>query len=363
MAQQVRRELTRQELARRGVIAILGLAMILGLIWMRSTGTFGGDPQVVARMRDAGGSLTKGADVKIRGVIVGKVNAIDRAPGGGVQVRIKIPAEDLRMLPSNVVARILPATVFGTTFVDLVSHGKATGRQLQPNAVIPADSTQGTLELQQALDDIDTLVKAVGPADLASAIGAAASALDGRGLQLGATIDRAYDYLRRLNPRMPLVREDLRLLADNLEIARDVLPDFFRATSDGLVTARTIVEQEASLTGLLLGVTRLTKRADSLLLNNKDSLVRFVDNAAALLNVVYLNRVKGIGGAFDTNIELGRKLQQVVERGFIKVTLDITLSVPPYYQISDCPRYGPALGDNCGGTGRVAASTLLGGGQ
>src|SRR5204863_8241054 len=109
---------------------------------------------------------------------------------------------DRKHVPANVVARVLPAAVFVATFVDIVVHGKPAEDNLEVVAQVKADTTQDTLEFQQALDDIDRLVKALGPAELASAIGSAAQALDGRGAQLAATVNTLNSYLGRLNPRM-----------------------------------------------------------------------------------------------------------------------------------------------------------------
>lgn len=363
MSQQVRKELTRRDLARRGLIALVGVVLFLTFIFMRSTGSIGGPGQVSAELLDAGGSLADGADVKVRGVIVGRVTGIGEGLDGGVRVDIAIPQDKLENVPSNVVARILPATVFGTSFVDLTAD-KPARSSLRSGAVIPADATQGTLELQQALDDIDALVKAVGPAELASAIGSVAQALDGRGLQLGDTIERANGYLAKLNPRLPLVREDVRKLAANLELARTVAPDLFQATNDALVTARTIVTEKAAIATLITGGTALTVQADTFLRTHKADLIRFIDNSARLLNVVYANRHAGITEALLVNRLVDQKVQTALRNGsFLDSIARFELDIPPYYTRADCPRFGAARGDNCVGAGRVGVSRMLAGTQ
>jgi phospholipid/cholesterol/gamma-HCH transport system substrate-binding protein len=363
VAQAVRKELTRRDLAIRGLVALAVLALALTFLFLRSTGSLGGPRHVSAELRDAGGSLANGADVKVRGVIVGRVTGVGPGADGGVRVDIAIPQGDLDMVPANVVARILPATVFGTSFVDLVppKGSVAAKRALQAGAVIPADKTQGTLELQQALDDIDSLVKAVGPAELASAIGSAAQALDGRGIKLGDTIDVANAYLAKLNPKLPLVRSDVRKLAENLELARQVAPDLFQATNDALVTARTIVDQKASIATLISGGLTLTTQADTFLTKISPDLVRFVSNSARLLDVVYANRHAGITESLVTNKLLDDKLKTVLHDGFLDSVTTFDLDVPPYYTRVDCPRFGAAHGDNCTGAGRVGVSRMLGG--
>src|SRR5690348_17715403 len=138
MSQAVRKELTRRDLAIRGLAALAVLAVALTFLFMKSTGSIGGPRHVSAELRDAGGSLSSGADVKVRGVIVGRVTGIGPGAGGGVRVDISIPQSDLDMVPANVVARILPATVFGTSFVDLTYRGLASTQSLRAGAVIPA---------------------------------------------------------------------------------------------------------------------------------------------------------------------------------------------------------------------------------
>jgi phospholipid/cholesterol/gamma-HCH transport system substrate-binding protein len=344
-----RRELRRHDYARRGLVALVAGALGLTLVWLHASGAVGGPAHVSAQLSDAGGSLAAGADVKIRGVLIGSVDTISRGPDGGVRVEIAVRGKRLDQVPDNVVARILPATVFGTSYVDLVTRGPVSHRPLRPGAVIPADRSQGTLELQQALDDIDRLVKAVGPADLASAIGSVAQALDGRGAQLGTAIDRANDYLARLNPKLPLVREDIRALAADLELAAVVTPHLLAATADALVTARTVVAQKVAISTLLSGGTSLATQADAFLRANRDPLVRFIDNSAALLDVVHANRHAGVTGALRTNTMLGRKVATIVHRGYIDSVTTFLTDVPPYYTAADCPRIGTAHGDNCPG--------------
>lgn len=358
----VRKELSRSDLAKRGLVVTVVVAIALTLLFLRANGTFGGPAKVSAQLADAGGSLGQDADVKVRGVIVGKVTGVERGPEGGVRVNLSISRGKLDMIPSNVVARILPATVFGTSFVDLTTHGDVSGTGLKAGAVIPADSTQGTLELQQALDDIDILVKAVGPADLASAIGSAAQALDGRGDQIGDTVELANSYLAKLNPRLPQARDDLRKVVTNIELARDVAPDLLQATNDALVAARTIVDQQAQLTTLITGGTALTAQADTFLTANKAKLVRFIQNSAVLLDVVYANRHAGITGAIATNRMLNAKLSTVISRGFIDSSTSFVMDLPAYYTAADCPRFGTARGDNCSGLARAGVGAMVDGG-
>ncbi|WP_309648970.1 MCE family protein [Nocardioides sp.] len=351
-----RREPTRRELAIRGLAVLTTVVVLLGLAYAKVTGSVGGQPEVSAQLRNAGGSLRPGSDVKVRGVIVGRVTRVDRGPDGGVRVDMALREEALGRVPNNVVARILPATVFGTTFVDLVTHGGISTVGLVEGAVIPADRTQGTLELQQALDDIDRLVKALGPAELASAIGSAAAALDGRGEQVGQVIETADAYLARLNPRLPLLRSDLRGLADNLRIVDEIAPDLLQATEDGLVTLDTVVTQQAAITAIISGGTALARSGSDFLDDNRADLVRFVDNAAIVLDAVYDNRRAGIGGSIATNILLGDRFPTTISNGFVRTAGSLRLDAPDYYTRGDRPSYGG--GDSSRASSRLDGATF-----
>ena len=326
-----RKDPTKLEYAKRGLVAVAVAALAMALLYGKSSGVFSSPDQVTAQLLNAGGSLPKGADVKSRGVIIGKVNSITRADDGGVLVKLTLASGQIEGLPANVVARILPATVFGTSFVDLTTHGPASAQHLARNAIVPADKTQGTLELQQALDDIDRLVKALGPAELASALGSASQALDGRGAQIGGMIDRLDGYLHQLNPEMGQVRTDVAKLATNLEILRKAAPDLLDAVDDGLVTARTIVLEQATIATIITGGIKLVDQGSGFLDANQAGLVRFLNGAGTMLDALYDNRVAAFTKALDTNHALSVKLPSIVHHGWVLIKAYPVLSVPPGY--------------------------------
>lgn len=346
------RTVTRQQLARRGILVLVGLALIGVLLSLRSNGTFGEAPHVTANVATAGGALRSGSDVKMNGVIVGKVASIDRAEDGdGVSIDLALSEDDIEHVPSNVVARILPATVFGTTYVDLIVHGTPSGEGIAAGDVIEPDETQETLELQQALDDIDRLVKALGPKDLASAIGSAAEALDGRGDQLGGTVRTINSYLDRINARMPAIRDDLQSFAEATGVIDEIAPDLLDATDDSLVFLDTIVTQEAALTSLISGGTDLAVTAQRFLSKNQRHLVSFINGFGGFVDVLYDNRQAGITDAMTVNLAAGRILDAAVEHGFVDVHATLRTSLPAYY--GSGPQYARSTAPSGAGLGAM----------
>jgi len=350
MASQKKRvEITRAQYAKRGLITILVAALVLLVIFGKSSGVIGGPQKISAVLGNAGGSLANGADVKMRGIIVGKVTGISRDPSGGVRVGIDMFGNQLSHIPQNSVARILPATVFGTSYVDLVTHGQVSGQKLRSGAVVPADKTQGTLELQKALDDIDTLVKVLRPAQLNSTLSSIAMALDGRGAEIGNTIDQVDAFLQRLGPQVPAIRSDITKLATNLDIVERSAPDFFAGLSDALGPLHTIASHGKELSTLLKGGKTVADEANALTTKVRPDLVRFLNKSARVLHVYYLERHAAFTNAFAAIRMVSSRLTTVVKHGWVDNTLIIQPSAPGYYTSKDCPRFGSAVGNNCGG--------------
>ena len=61
------------------------------------------------------------------------------------------------------------------------------------------------------LNDLYPLLRTVQPAELNKTLNALATALEGRGEQLGENLETLDGYLKRLNPQIPALVEDLRL--------------------------------------------------------------------------------------------------------------------------------------------------------
>lgn len=337
-----RRELGRNDLAKRGVITFVVVGLLLSLVWMNSRGVFDDTPEVTTQFTNVGGALTTGSDVKVRGNIVGKVKAIEEGDGR-VEVTVTMEEAELARIPGNVKASVLPATVFGTSFIDLaVPVGQQPQGRLERDATIVQDAD--TIELQRALDDIDALVKALGPAELASAIGSAAQALNGRGEQIGEIVGRSNGLLAKVNPEWGLFSEDLRLLADNLEIVSEHAPGVLNAVDDLLFTANTVVQKREQLTTFLTGGTALFNKSDAFIRAHKQRLQESIRLGSTVLDAVHDNRQEALSGAFHGNVRASRNLMPAFTDGWAWARLFVSTDDPDDYTRSDCTGYQGRVG-------------------
>jgi phospholipid/cholesterol/gamma-HCH transport system substrate-binding protein len=341
-----RREQTRRDLALQGIVFVIVVVLACGFLALKLQGSFGDTVPVTADLQTAGGSLRTGVDVKMRGMVVGKVAAVE---GGANQVRLslRIDEDEVGQIPANVQARVLPASVFGTSYVDLVApERKGVGASLRAGDVVKQDLSQKTVELQTALDSIDTLVDALGPSELATALHTVASALDGRGEDLGNAIETFNTYLNRVMPMVPEVRRDLRLLAVNLNSLDRNAPDLLEAADDTRVTLNNLVDRRDQIGKMLGGASELLGDTDAFLRDHEATYLRALGLSQTLVDALYDERVNFRDGLVSTG-QLAMKLLTVLEDGYGRVEGIIYASGPDDYTSADCPRYGSLKGGNC----------------
>jgi phospholipid/cholesterol/gamma-HCH transport system substrate-binding protein len=312
---------------------------------------------VSAVVDNAGGSLAEGSDVKSRGVIIGQVSSITSA-NGDVRIGLQLDGPAARRLPTSVQARVLPATVFGTTFVDLVVPDGAgtTSTGLHAGQEIMQDRSSPTIELQDTLDDTDRVLSAVEPAQLATTLSSVANALEGRGKELGGTIETLEAYLERLEPHLPLLQEVLRLAAVDLQVLADISPDLLAAVDNSLPTNRTIVAKRQELATTFTDAHELVETADEFLRDQEKLILRTLASTAKAFDALFDHRA-GLADGFRSFIEFAERGTVAFSDGpFLHTDVFIKTGGDVPYSAADCPQYGPAQGANCGGGGASADS-------
>ena len=104
-------------------------------------------------------SLYAGAQVKILGVAVGRVDAIEVR---GSAVHVDISYDAAHPLPADVHAAVVPPSLVGDRFVQLTPPYTG-GPQLPDGAHLDLDHTQVPLELDRTMSGLDDLAAALGP--------------------------------------------------------------------------------------------------------------------------------------------------------------------------------------------------------
>ena len=352
--EQIDRDLEgRHVLVRRGVVGAVFFLLLAGALTAVGKGQFSNEMHVSALVDNAGGSLVPGSDVKSRGVILGRVDSIELAGGGegrgGARILMTLEGDQAVRIPASTTARVLPAAVFGTAFVDLIPG--PGGAPLHDGSVVPQATDGKTLELQDALDNTDRVLSAIDPAELASTLAAVGNALDGRGEQIGETVEATDAYLGKLEPQMPLVRDVLGRSATVLRILDDVAPAVLDGIEDSEDVMETIRHKRRDINKTLVRADDLVRTGDEFLQAQRAQIIRVIHRLAFVFDALYDFRT-----GFPTGFKAFSAFAGIAGEGLTKgpwLDTDVFIKIngKEQYTAADCPRYGSgkstAHGDNC----------------
>jgi virulence factor Mce-like protein len=327
-----------------GVVFIAVLALLLSLSVAVYRQAFTPVVRITLEADSLGNQLDPRADVKLRGLLVGEVREV-RADGTKATLDIALKPEHVVHIPSDVHARLLPKTLFGEKYVDLVAPRGSSGRPIRAGDVITQDRTRVGIEVQQLMNDLLPLLRTVQPGKLNATLSAFATALDGRGDRIGDNLTRLEAYLRRLNPHLPSLKEDIARFAEVAEMYGDAAPDLMEIVRNTVTTSRTIVEQKDRLAAALKSTATVAGTAEDFLDANGDRLITLGQVSRPTLELFaryspqYPCLLAGL-------VRQEKASEEAFKGGKMHITLEV---VRPQgaYEPGEEPRYGERSGPNC----------------
>jgi virulence factor Mce-like protein len=297
-----------------------------------------------------GNQLREGADVKVRGMIVGEVRTI-RAMGDHAVLDLAMQPDKVDVIPANVSARLLPKTLFGERYVALQLPQQPDTQRLGAGSVIPQDRSSVAIELERVLGNVMPVLQAVQPEKLSTTLNSLSTALAGRGEQLGRTLVQLNDYLKQINPSLPDLNADIAALASVSDTFTEAAPDFLQALSDLTTTTRTIVDEQANLRNLFGSLTNASVDLENFLQVNKSNLINLVVTARPTLDVLakyapeYPCMLKQIAERVPAAEAAFGKGQP--HPNMMRVTLEFTGNRGKYLPGVDTPRFDDKRGPRC----------------
>ncbi|MFD7984906.1 MCE family protein [Kitasatospora indigofera] len=304
---------------------------------------------VTVEAGSVGHEMHVNADVKLRGVVVGRVREI-RTDGDGARLTLDIDPARLRQIPGEVSAQLLPTTLFGERFVALVPAAHPSGRSLAAGSTVPRDRSDNAVELQQVLDHLMPLLTAVRPEKLAATLNAVATALDGRGTRLGATLTQLDGYLGRLNPELPVLVEDVQRLVEVSRVYDRAAPEIVQALTDFTRTSETVAQQRTGLATLYGTTAGAAQDLDTFLRQNKDNLIRLSADSRDTLGLL-ARYAPSFPCTLSTLAGFVPAMDKALGKGTDQPGLHITVTTVPsrgkYLPGRDAPGYRAGGGPAC----------------
>lgn len=229
----------------------LGLLVVLlffvWLTWAFFSQTFTSYDDVKLTTSKSGLALNKRADVKLRGMIVGVVREI-HVENGRVVMTLGMDPKVIDRVPANVRAEIIPKTLFGEKYIDLIPTSGGAGGHLQAGDTI-SDATV-PVEFEQFFNDIYPILTAVPPDKVAYTLTALANSLEGRGDELGQTLAESNDYLKKLNPENQQAIDDIIALGKVSDTYAGQMNNFGDLLRNSAKISDTVVDKKKDLADL-----------------------------------------------------------------------------------------------------------------
>ena len=327
-------------------VVFIGL-LILG-VWLVNavfTQKFISFERVGLSTGNIGMQLPAKADVKARGVIVGQVMTAE-SEGDGATLELGIKPDHIKSIPKNVTAAILPKTLFGEKYIELNIPSEPSSESLEAGDHIK--QTKLPIEVEKVLNDLYPLLRTVQPAELNYTLNALADALEGRGEEIGenfVTLDR---YLKRMNPQLPALIEDLRLLAEVTDTYADVMPELAATLRNTVKTGNTLLSKEEKLNAFLEDTAAFSDTTKEFLDANGDNIIRLGQLSEPILALL-----RRYSPEFPCLLEgIVKQAPRLADtfRGFIfHINLKVLPAQPRGYTGGDRQVLGADNGPNCGG--------------
>jgi phospholipid/cholesterol/gamma-HCH transport system substrate-binding protein len=343
-----------------GVVFLLVFALLVWLSIALYDKRFTPVAMVTLYAGSVGDELHEHAEVKARGVVVGEVRAITSA-GSGARLDLAIQPDMVRLLPANVSAELLPTSLFGERYVDLLLPAHPAAGRLVAGSVIT--ESRSAVELEKVFDDLLPMLQDIQPQKLSVTLTTVAQALNGRGTELGATLVRLNSYLETLGPDLSTLDGDIAGFASVANSYDTAAPDLIGALSDLTVTTRTIAAQRDQLTRLYPTVTGASNDLTMFLRTNSGTIVRLATDSQSTLRLLARYSPE-FPCVLQQLTDFEPAMDKALGKGTSQHGLHITLRTIPatggYQPGHDTPTYRDDNGPHCFSTLPGWSDELLG---
>jgi phospholipid/cholesterol/gamma-HCH transport system substrate-binding protein len=326
----MRQHFVRDFLVGCGYLVLIGVLIAVSI--MAYNNDFSSTMDVSMQVPDAGTQLQTGADVEVRGVVVGSVSGISTT-GDGARIDLALDPGQGGRLPTNVTAQLLPKTLFGQRYVNLVLPSEPSDTHLHGGAVIAPDTSDTSTELQDVFTNLLHVLQAVRPAQLAQTLGAFAAALRNEGNAIGATIDELAAYLHKFAPKVPEFTTDIRRFASVAHTYAQASPDLLQALRNFTTTNQTLVQERAQYVDLLQSVTDASNRFAGFTEANSANLISLSRSSRPTLQVLarYSSEFPCLSRTLEDFIPvMDRALGAGTDEPGLHVTLRVVPARQPY---------------------------------
>lgn len=332
-------------LDKRQLVGAASLLMALAVVAV-AVGLFRGDftktvPVTVLSQR-AGLVMNPDAKVKLHGAQVGSVKSIESLPDGTAALHLAMDPVYMDIIPANVTVDIASTTVFGSKFVDLVPPAGPAAEPLRAGQVLGAEHV--SVEINTVFEQLSSVLNKIEPTKLNETLGALATAVDGRGEQIGQMLTDFDEFLAKIDPSLPAMEHEIAVAPEVFRAYADAAPDLVTTVAASTRMSQMLVDEQQHLDALLISVIGLADTGDEVVGTNRAAitdLMRLLVPTTDLTNQYHPALTCGIGGA----VELAKAPGTPMPGGVLLQT--VVLGQERYRYPQNLPKVAATGGPQC----------------
>ena len=265
-------------------IAVIALLLITSVQTYRKAMPWQDTLEVQLTTTTPGLELNPLSDVKLQGVRVGEVRKVT-SDGRAAVIRMAIDKDKVDLIPANVDARIVPKTLFGEKYVDLLVPADPTDARISDGDEIKQSTT--SVEIGELFTQLSSILRALRPEQVSTVLNSMARALDGRGATLGETAVELERFLGKLGPHLGTLSHDLQQFARTADIYADSAPELVRILGNAAtISDELLVPKEQEFGAFLDSVIATANTSTDVLRENTERLVTLSGRARPVLKLL-----------------------------------------------------------------------------
>ena len=272
------------------MIGVLAIGIALGAVAMTGlflTGRVGRTGVLTsAEFAHCGQGLRVGGDVKLRGVLVGRIEKIERLNDGSCRVSYLLEHNTIEQIPANVGAQIRAKTIFGEKWVELLFPSDPSEERIAEGDTIPQERTIDPLEVETILNTALPLLDAIDPEHLSGALTALASGFVGHEDAAIRGIESGIEALRPFNENEELLKRGINSLAGSAETLDEVDRDLIEALRNLDELGEFTIDNEELIGVNLIKAPRLLNELSLLFETRFVDFTQIVNRGATVISVL-----------------------------------------------------------------------------
>jgi len=264
-------------------IAIVGGLVVLTGLFLTGRITSASQP-AYAVFGTCGQGLREGGDVKTRGVLIGRINGIERLDTGECSVSLALFPDKADTVPRNVGAQVRAKTIFGEKWVELLYPADPVDERIESGQKIA--ETIDPLEIETILNTALPILDAIDPEHLAGMLEALAGGFVGHEDAAIRGIESGTEAVRVANENQALFKKGIDQLNESGEVFDEVDRDLLAAL-DKLDELNRFTTQNSALVAQNLEKAPMLLRELSTLFETRFvDLTKIVDRGATVIGLV-----------------------------------------------------------------------------